>query len=88
VQVADFPAAVVAALARGTLDGVLHFSRRTAQAYLDCAARAQMLDRALRSQHFCLSRQVAEPLIAAGATSARIAPHPDEAALIDVIGLQ
>jgi uroporphyrinogen-III synthase len=88
VQVADFPAAVVAALARGTLDGVLHFSRRTAQAYLDCAARAQMLDRALRSQHFCLSRQVAEPLIAAGATSVRIAPHPDEAALIDVIGLQ
>ena len=51
----------------GRLDGVLHFSRRSAEIYLDCAEAAGVLDRALRPFHYCLSRQVAEPLAAAGA---------------------
>jgi len=86
VKVEHFPAAVVAALAQSELDGVLHFSRRTAQAYLDCAARGKVLDRALRPLHFCLSGQVAEPLAAAGAGAIRTASHPDEAALVDAVG--
>jgi uroporphyrinogen-III synthase len=78
--------AVAAALAQGALDGVLHFSARTAQAYLDCAARERMRERALAPVHFCLSQQVAQPLVAAGAAAMRIAPRPDEAAMIELVG--
>jgi uroporphyrinogen-III synthase len=86
VKVERFAPDVAAALAQGALDGVLHFSRRSAQAYLDCAARARILERALAPVHFCLSRQVAQPLAAAGAGAIRLAPHPDEAAMIDLVG--
>jgi uroporphyrinogen-III synthase len=86
VKVERFAPAVAAALGQGALDGVLHFSRRSAQAYLDCAARARILERALAPVHFCLSRQVAQPLAAAGAAAIRLAPRPDEAAMIDLVG--
>ena len=78
VKVERFAPDVAAALAQGALDGVLHFSRRSAQAYLDCAARVGSLERALAPVHFCLSRQVSQPLTAAGAAAIRLAPHPDE----------
>jgi uroporphyrinogen-III synthase len=81
-----FPPDVAAALAQGEIDGVLHFSRRSAQAYVDCASHAGLLDRARAPLHFCLSRQVSEPLAAVGAGGLRIAPRPEEAALLDLIG--
>src|SRR5260370_572938 len=65
-KVERFPASVATALAQGQIDGALHFSRRSAQAYIDCAGRAGLLGRALDPLHFCLSRQVAEPLVAQG----------------------
>jgi uroporphyrinogen-III synthase len=86
VKAERFAPAVAATLAQGALDGVLHFSARSAQAYLDCAAHERMLERALAPVHFCLSQQVAQPLVAAGAAAIRIAPHPDEAAMIALIG--
>jgi len=86
VKVERFAPDVAVALAQGALDGVLHFSRRSAQAYLDCAARAGLLERALALVHFCLSRQVSQPLAAAGAAAIRLAPQPNEAAMIDLIG--
>jgi uroporphyrinogen-III synthase len=86
VKVERFAPDVAAALAQGALDGVLHFSRRSAQAYLDCATRVGSLERALAPVHFCLSRQVAQPLAAAGAAAIRLAPHPDEVAMIDLVG--
>ena len=79
-----FSPPVAAALAQSALDGVLHFSRRSAQAYVDCAAREG--SSALAPVHFCLSRQVAQPLSAAGAAAIRLAPHPNEAAMIDLVG--
>jgi uroporphyrinogen-III synthase len=85
VKVERFPAAVETALGERQIDGVLHFSRRSAQAYLDCAGRAGLLGRALEPVHFCLSRQVAEPLVAQNAAGIRISPHPDEAALIGLV---
>lgn len=85
VEAERFPPAVEAALAAGKLDGVLHFSGRSARAYLDCAARSGILDQALAPVHFCLSRQVAEPLAAAGAAAIRPAPRPDEAAIIGLV---
>jgi uroporphyrinogen-III synthase len=86
VKVEHFPPAVAAALANGEVDGVLHFSRRSAQAYLACARRGGVLDRALSPLHFCLSSQVAEPLAAAGAAAVRIAVCPDEAGMLELVG--
>ena len=86
VKAEHFPPALAAALARGELDGVLHFSRRSAEAYLDCARRAGVRAEGPRPLHYCLSRQVAEPLSAAGAAGIKVAPEPVEAALIGLVG--
>jgi len=66
--------------------GVLHFSRRSAAIYIELATRAGMLVHALRPVQFCLSAQVGEPLIRAGAATLRIAQRPTEAALLELIG--
>jgi uroporphyrinogen-III synthase len=81
----EFPDAVRTALAAGELDGVLHLSRRSAETYLACARRDGLLERALLPKQYCLSAQVAEPLIAAGARNVAVAPRPDEAALIELL---
>jgi uroporphyrinogen-III synthase len=81
-----FPPPVAAALAQAEIDGVLHFSARSAEAYLDCAARGGISNQALAPVHYCLSRQVAAPLSAAGAAAARIAARPDEMAMLDLVG--
>src|SRR5262245_31204279 len=86
VKVERFPAAVAAALGQGALDGVLHFSRRTAEAYIACVRHAGMTAGGLKPLHYCLSHQVSEPLSAAGAGEIKVAPRPDEAALIGLIG--
>jgi uroporphyrinogen-III synthase len=86
VKVERFPPAVAAALAQGALDGVLHFSRRSAEAYLACARRAGIPAGGGRPMHYCLSRQVSEPLSAAGAAAIWVAPRPEEAALIGLVG--
>jgi uroporphyrinogen-III synthase len=86
VAASQFPAEVRAALAAGTIDGVLHFSRRTAAIYLACAAVSGVTARALAPGHYCLSRQVAEPLVAAGARQVYVAEEPTEAAVVCLIG--
>jgi uroporphyrinogen-III synthase len=85
VAVAEFPAEVRAALAAGRLDGVFHFSRRTAAAYVACAAQAELLEQALAPVQYCLSHQVAEPLAAAGGRDIRVAERPTEADLIELV---
>jgi uroporphyrinogen-III synthase len=81
-----FPAAAAAALAAGAIDGVLHFSRRSAEAYLACAHRADLLAPALAPLQLCLSAAVAEPLAAAGTRAVRIAARPDEAGMLELVG--
>jgi uroporphyrinogen-III synthase len=78
------PAQAATALTRG-IDGVLHYSRRSAEAYVSTARGAGLLASALKPIHFCLSAQVAEPLAQAGAADIRIAPRPVEADLIGLI---
>jgi uroporphyrinogen-III synthase len=85
VKADKFPPAIAATLSAGQFDGVLHFSRRSAQAYVDCARAGGMLAEALAPFHFCLSAQIAEPVAAAGAQRIRIAPRPEEAALIELV---
>lgn len=78
------PQPALDALANG-VDAVLHYSRRSAEAYVDAARRSGVLAEALGPLHVCLSAQVAEPLASAGAATIRIAPRPKEAALIELI---
>jgi uroporphyrinogen-III synthase len=84
VKASRFPSAAEQALTARLLDGVLHYSGRSAQAYVDCATVAGILDRALVPFHCCLSAQVAEPVLKAGAADVRIAAKPEEAALLEL----
>ena len=86
VAASALPRAAADALARG-IDGVLHFSRRSAEAYVNTAREAGLFQPALtKPRHFCLSAQVAEPLAQAGAADIRVAAAPAEAALLEIIG--
>jgi uroporphyrinogen-III synthase len=85
VQENDFPAAARMALEAGGLDGVLHYSRRSAEAFVHCSKALRAA--ALALDHYCLSEAVTGPLLDAGATRVRVAAHPDEAALLAVIPL-
>ena len=69
-----------ATLGAGRVDGVLHYSRRSAEIFLDLCARAGV-DPAVAA-HLCLSGDVAAPLRAAGCPDIRVAGSPDEAAMI------
>jgi uroporphyrinogen-III synthase len=84
--VTELPPRLRAALAAGEVDGALHFSRRSAEIYLDRSSAAGLRREALSPRHFCLSAEVAEPLKAAGATRIHAAPRPDEASLLATIG--
>jgi uroporphyrinogen-III synthase len=82
---APFPAALIAALKAGEIDAVLHFSRRSAENYLAGAAKAGIAGQALAVRHLCLSAQIGEPLVGAGAGHISIAARPDEASLIKLL---
>lgn len=84
VAVVHLPAAAADALAQD-VEGVLHYSRRTAEAYVNAARCIGMLESALKAAQFCLSAQIAEPLAQAGAATIHVAPRPTEAALIDLL---
>jgi len=81
----SFSAEVISALSERQIDGVLHYSRRSAQAYVHCAGAAGITDQALGPTHYCLSQQVAGPLAVAGAVGIQIAPRPNETALIELL---
>lgn len=85
VKVERFAPRAAAVLAKGDLDGVLHFSARSAEAYLACATGGGIRAQALAPVHYCLSPQVAAPLAAAAAT-VRIAARPEEASLLELVG--
>ena len=84
VTAATLPNEATDALAAG-LDGVLHFSSRSAESYVNGARAAGVLSQALVPAQFCLAEQIAAPLRHAGAATIRIAPRPNEAALIELI---
>jgi uroporphyrinogen-III synthase len=85
VQADALPRVAVDALTGG-VGGVLHFSRRSAEAYVNAARAADLAESAIRGPiHFCLSGRIAEPLTQAGAVDIRIAREPTEAALIALI---
>jgi uroporphyrinogen-III synthase len=84
VVVDELPPAAADALAKD-IGGVLHYSRRTADAYINAARAIGMLESALKPAQFCLSAQIAEPLADAGAATIHVAPRPVESALIELL---
>jgi len=79
------PPAISAALGAGMIDGVLHYSARSAQAFADLARDAGVDLKPLETLHYCLSAQVAAPLRAAGVARMRVAARPDETALLALL---
>lgn len=69
------------ALALASCVAALHYSRRSAGLAAALAKAAGAEASFLKLKHVCLSRDVAEPLQAIGATRVAIAETPDEAAL-------
>jgi uroporphyrinogen-III synthase len=83
-ETSGFARELQSALQAGALDGVLHYSRRSAQAFLAGAEAAGLLPTALKLRHYCLTFDVSVPLELAGAR-VRIAARPDETALVELL---
>lgn len=79
------PPGARAAIEDGRLDGVLHYSGRTVDAYLALSEAAHLSEAALAPIHYCLSAEIAAKLIQAGAPAVRIAAHPREADLFRLL---
>jgi len=83
--VASFPREVTEAFLANRITAVLHYSRRSALAFLD-AVRARGLEiSALALPQCCISAAVASVLRDAGATQVAVAARPDESALLDAL---
>ena len=78
-----FPPVLAAALESGDVDAVLHFSRRSAELFVEGARSSGVAGPAEDVRHLCLSSQVAEPL--AGASRIAVAARPEEAALVALL---
>jgi uroporphyrinogen-III synthase len=82
----SLPPAVHDALAAGQVDGVLHYSRRSADAFLALVLCARIDLNSLSTHHYCMSSQVAEPFRQEGIRAVAVAPQPDEGALFALLG--
>jgi uroporphyrinogen-III synthase len=78
----DWGPDIRARLHGGMLDAVLHYSARSAALALAQADAAGATQAFLDLRHHCVSADAATPLVAAGATIAAIASHPDEDSLM------
>jgi uroporphyrinogen-III synthase len=84
-KVERFPLDARDALAGGRIDAVLHFSRRSVEAYVACSRDIRTAS--LMPVHYCLSQRAAEPLRQAGATRIEVPAKPDEAGLLAMVTL-
>ncbi|MBV9591237.1 MAG: uroporphyrinogen-III synthase [Hyphomicrobiales bacterium] len=83
--VSRLPEVAASTLRQGQIGAVLHYSARSARAYVSLAKARRMLPRALAPSQLCLSRAVAEPLLAAGAKRVEIASSPKEPHLLALL---
>lgn len=85
VPIGSFPPAVSDAFRSDRIKAVMHYSRRSARAFLDAARAAGVEISALALPQCCISDAVAGVLRDAGAMQVAAARTPDEAALFDVL---
>ncbi len=79
--VTNLPREVCDAFAANRIEAVLHYSRRSARAFLDAAGAGGVEISALAIPQCCISAAVASVLRDAGATQVMVAASPDENAL-------
>src|ERR1700738_4387223 len=83
--VASLPPETREAFAANQIQAVLHYSRRSARAFLDAARAARVEISALAIPQCCISAAVAAVVRDAGATQVMAAASPDEKALFEVL---
>jgi uroporphyrinogen-III synthase len=79
--VASLPREVCDAFAASRIEAVLHYSRRSARAFLDAARAGGVEISALSIPQCCISAAVAAIVRDAGASQVMVAASPDENAL-------
>ncbi len=84
--VAELPREVSDAFAANRIEAVLHYSTRSAQAFLEAARSAGVEISALAIPQFCISGSVAQVLREAGAARVAVAAAPNEEALLTALG--
>ena len=85
VAAEKLPPHLIQALRENTLDGALHYSRRSATTLLALAGQAGAADALMKLAHYCFSEEVAAPLHKTGAGRVIVAPRPDEGSLLALI---
>jgi uroporphyrinogen-III synthase len=85
IPVTGLPREVCEAFAANQVEAVLHYSQRSARAFLDAARAAGVEISALAIPQCCISPTVAAVLREAGATQVTVAASPDENALFEAL---
>ena len=85
VPAKSLPGEVVDGFAAGRIEAVLHYSRRSARAFVDAARAGGVEISALSLPQCCISPAVAEIVRDAGATQVTVAASPDENALFEAL---
>ncbi len=85
VPVADLDDSVRAAFAAQTIEAILHYSPRSAAAFVAAIRGAGLEIAALALPQVCISEAVARVLREAGATRVVVAEKPQETAVIDAL---
>jgi uroporphyrinogen-III synthase len=83
--VSDLPREACEAFAANQIDAVLHYSRRSARAFVDAARAGGVEISALAIPQCCISDAVASTVRDAGATRVLTARSPDEVALLEAL---
>jgi len=86
VPVASLPREICDAFVANQVEAVLHYSRRSARAFLDAARAGGVEISALALPQCCISAAVASILRDAGATQVTAAASADENALFEALG--
>ncbi|QOZ22440.1 uroporphyrinogen-III synthase [Bradyrhizobium sp. CCBAU 51753] len=84
--VSSLPGEIGDAFMANRITAVLHYSRRSAQAFVDAVRAGGLEISALALPQCCMSASVASVLHDAGATQVVVASQPDETALLDALG--
>ena len=85
VPARSLPGEVVDGIAAGRIEAVLHYSRRSARAFVEAARAGGVEISALALPQCCLSAAIAEVVREAGATQVTVAARPDENALFEAL---
>ena len=83
--VSSLPREICDAFAAHRIEAVLHYSRRSARAFLQAARAGGVEISALAIPQCCISAQVATVVRDAGATQVVVAATPDENALLEAL---